>query len=263
MDAVAKRPWTLSLSILILILLALFSARGSYAQDAEGIITNVVDRFVATPRQAADITIRTTNIRGNEVKKQFELYLSSRGSGKIALRRTPHKEGLLLVVQGGDFEKALYWNTTLSSVTRINLRNQDTPFAGTAFSYEDIKQLLLSREDTTRFEYSVSEEADSVWNIRAVSRSSAHSQYDHRILTVRKSDYAVVGIRGFTAGERVRAIQFADFRVNENGTPQPRRIIANFFRRSRKLITSTVIVRYKSTFPPNDPFTQSFITGVR
>lgn len=239
----------------IFALFAVILLQPTYGQ-ADQIISDVVAQFDSTSSQGAEmVKIKTTNARGGGNSKVYRMCYAVGKDVKITLRRKSRDEGLVSQVSAdGSFRKSRYWDPSLSQPTRINLSNQDQGFSGTAFSYEDIKLHVLLREDTTRFEYTLQAETDTTWHIKAEPESGTESQYDYRLLVVRKSDKAVVEMRGFVRDELRRKIVFSEFRTNAFGTSQPQRITAEYLRAGRAVITSTVNLDYTPECLINNPY---------
>jgi hypothetical protein len=262
-----KDPNMNTVRLVALLLLGIFLtqlAHSQTSQPADTIITNMTEQFLQTPKQAARISINTTNARRSDTTtKKFGIYLSANDNGgDVTLRRNPHKEGLFFSIKNGDFVNALYWNPTLpGSVSRISLESQNELFSGTAFSYEDIKQMILTRENLDRFTYSLESSTDSTWIIRANPKDTDYSQYAYRIMNIRQSDYALKKIRGFVDGNIRRRTEFSKFRTSNAGTPQPRMIIGRYHRGTRVVVSSRMRLNYNKEFPGTDVFSTEFIIG--
>ncbi len=181
------------------------------AQDVRQIVEES-QRRNQSKSQRYEGTLEVMNAKSKVTVKRWEFVrLGSFGQSKSMLRFTGPAEvkGVALLIHNHPDRSSdqWMWRPQIGRDQRVALQDRSARFFGTDFSFEDLEE-----RDVNQFDYKLAGEGDidgaACWKVEARPRQSKTSQYAYSVLWIRKDNYVVAQIEGFTKTGLSRRINY-------------------------------------------------------
>ena len=102
------------------------------------------------------------------------------------------------------------WTPATSRDRRIAFQDRRTRFFGTDFTFEDLEERDVDRNDYKKLGEETLDGAPC-WKIEATPKPDTHSQYSRMILWLRKDNYVFARVESFVKSELVKRLNYSNF----------------------------------------------------
>ncbi len=222
------------------------------AQDARQIVAESENRSRSKSQQYEG-TLEVIGASNKVSIKRWEYRrIGSYGASKALLRFTAPAEvkgvALLIVNHTDRASDQWMWTPAIQRDRRIATQDRSTRFFGTDFSFEDLEE-----RDVDQFDYKLlgDDSIDGVacWKIESKPKQSKSSQYTSSLVWVRKDNYVVAQIEGYSKDKLIRRIHYSDIQ-NVGGIWTPRTV--EVFDANRKSRTVLKLEKLEYNLPMKD-----------
>jgi hypothetical protein len=186
------------------------------AQDARQIVQESQNRN-RSKSQRYEGTLEVINAKSKVTTKQWEFVrLGSYGESKAMLRFTepPEVKGVALLIHNHPDRSSdqWMWRPQIGRDQRVALQDRSARFFGTDFSFEDLEE-----RDVNQFDYQLAGEETidgaACWKLESRPKQNKTSQYTNSLIWIRKDNYVVAQIEGYTKNGLSRRINYREIQT--------------------------------------------------
>ena len=224
------------------------------ADDARSLVAEAQKRAQAQSQRYEGTLEVFSSKRSVSAKRWVYERLGSAGQSKAVLRFTAPAEvkGVALLIHN-HAERASdqwMWTPATSRDRRIAFQDRRTRFFGTDFTFEDLEE-----RDVDKNEYKMlgeeSVDGADCWKIEAAPKPETHSQYTRMVIWLRKDNYVFARVECFVKNELVKRLNYSNIEKVQ-GVWSARQLEMNDIKAGSRTVLKLEKLEYNVTLPADN-----------